>query len=143
MHDVSFLLSILGGIMIGGAVAALYFLDGKFLGISGITAALVGPGHGDKRWRITFIAGLLAGGLLLLLFHPAALSVSSPYSIPVLILAGLLVGYGTSLGKGCTSGHGICGISRFSVRSIVATVTFMLTGAVTVYVTHHLLGGGS
>lgn len=135
------MMSTLGGIMIGLAVAALYFFNGKFLGVSGITSALLGADHGGKRWRLTFIAGLLSGGALLLAFHPAALRAPSPYSIPVLIVAGLLVGYGSSMGKGCTSGHGICGISRFSARSLVATGVFMITGFATVYVARHLLGG--
>jgi uncharacterized membrane protein YedE/YeeE len=141
MNEFTPVMSALGGVMIGLAVAALYFFNGKFLGVSGITAALLGSDHSGKRWRLTFIAGLLAGGALLLVFHPVALSKSSPYSIPVLIVAGLLVGYGTSMGKGCTSGHGICGISRFSARSLVATGVFMIAGFATVYVTQHLLGG--
>jgi len=141
MHEFTPVMSTLGGVMIGLAVAALYFFNGKFLGVSGITAALLGPDHSGKRWRLTFMAGLLTGGALLLAFHPAALSARSPYSIPVLIVAGLLVGYGSSMGKGCTSGHGICGISRFSARSLVATGVFMVAGIATVYITHHLMAG--
>ena len=141
MTEFTPMLSTLGGVMIGLAVAALYFFNGKFLGVSGITAAVMGTDHAGRRWRLIFIAGLLAGGALLLAFHPAALSTPSPYSIPVLIAAGLLVGYGSSMGKGCTSGHGICGISRFSARSLVATGVFIVAGFTTVYVTRHLLGG--
>ena len=141
MHEFSPVISTLGGVMVGLAVAALYFFNGKFLGVSGITAALLGADHRGRRWRLTFIAGLLSGGGLLLVLHPAALSAPSPYSIPVLIVAGLLVGYGSSMGKGCTSGHGICGISRFSARSLVATGVFMIAGFVTVYVSRHLMGG--
>lgn len=133
--------STLGGIMIGLAVAGLFFLNGKILGISNITAELLNPRWHGKAWRAVFILGLLAGGGLLMAFHPAALSQPSPRSIPVLVAAGLLVGYGAALGRGCTSGHGICGISRLSGRSIVATLVFMGTGMATVFVTEHLLGG--
>lgn len=141
MNDFTPLMSTLGGILIGLAVAALFFFNGKILGISNITAELLGSDRAGKPWRFTFILGLLAGGVLLRLFHPIALSVASPRSIPALIVAGLLVGYGTSLGRGCTSGHGICGVSRLSPRSVIATVVFMATGMATVYVTNHLIGG--
>lgn len=134
-------LSTAGGVLIGLAVAGLFFLNGKILGISNITAELLNPRWHGKAWRTTFIGGLLAGGLLLLWIYPTALSQESPRSIAALVIAGVLVGYGASLGRGCTSGHGICGISRLSGRSIVATLVFMGTGMGTVFVVNHLLGG--
>ena len=143
MNEFTPLLSTIGGILIGLAVAGLFFFNGRILGISNIAAELFGSDHAGRPWRFTFILGLLAGGGLLELFYPVALSVPSPRSIPVLVLAGLLVGYGTGMGRGCTSGHGICGISRLSPRSIVATLIFMASGMATVYITGHLLGGSA
>ncbi len=135
--------SLLGGILIGLAVAALYFFNGKILGISNITAELLNPRWQGKDWRASFLLGLLSGGALLLALYPQALSSESPRSLGLLILAGLLVGYGSSLGRGCTSGHGICGLSRLSARSLVATAIFMSSGMLTVYVTRQLLGNAS
>jgi len=130
--------SLLGGILIGISVAALYFFNGRILGISNITAELLSRKSTDKAWRLLFIAGLISGGLILVLLQPDSVG-ESPASLGILILAGLLVGYGSSLGRGCTSGHGICGISRLSTRSIVATLTFMSTGIATVYIVNHLV----
>jgi len=141
MENFTPLASTLGGIMIGLAVAGLFFFNGKILGISNIIAELLSPEWHGKDWRATFLLGLLSGGALLLLIYPEALSSESPRTLATLIIAGLLVGYGSSLGRGCTSGHGICGITRLSVRSITATVIFMTTGIITVYITNHLLGG--
>jgi uncharacterized membrane protein YedE/YeeE len=132
--------STLGGVMIGLAVAGLYHLTGKVLGISNITAELISAKNPGKAWRATFIAGLLAGGVLLLNIYPQALSTASPRATLTLIVAGLLVGYGSALGRGCTSGHGICGITRLSGRSIVATLVFMGTGMLTVFIANHLGG---
>jgi len=133
--------STIGGIMIGLAVAGLYFFNGRILGISNITAELIKGGPGDhRRWRLVFLSGLFCGGLLLMLWQPDAIR-PSPVSLGTLALAGLLVGFGASLGRGCTSGHGICGISRLSLRSISATLTFMGTGILTVYFVRHIAGG--
>jgi uncharacterized membrane protein YedE/YeeE len=130
----------LGGALIGAASALLLVLNGRIAGISGIVGGLLGPQpHGERAWRLAFLGGLLAGGLVLGVALPSALA-ASPASLPVVIAAGLLVGLGTRIGSGCTSGHGICGISRLSARSLVATLTFMGTGMLTVLVTHHLLG---
>ena len=99
--------------------------------------------HGDERnWRLIFLGGLFLGALLAALTSGALESVSSVASTPMLVLAGLLVGVGTRMGGGCTSGHGVCGISRFSMRSVVATLVFMTSGAATVFVIRHLLGEG-
>jgi uncharacterized membrane protein YedE/YeeE len=127
--------------MIGLAVAGLYFFNGRILGVSNITYELMKQGTPKHRlWRYVFLAGLLSGGFILLAVKPDSIS-SSPASIGGLALAGLLVGFGTNLGRGCTSGHGICGISRLSPRSIIATCTFMATGMLAVYITRHVIGG--
>ncbi len=143
MENFTPLSSFLGGILIGLAAAALFFLNGKILGISNITAELLYPRSPGKAWRGVFLLGLLSGGLILLAWLPGSLAVPSPAPLGLLILAGFLVGYGASLGRGCTSGHGICGISRLSARSIVATLVFMGSGMLTVYLVRHVIGAGS
>jgi uncharacterized membrane protein YedE/YeeE len=115
-------------------------LDGKIAGISGILAGVLKPVRGDTLWRICFLAGLLAGGMLLRIFLPTAFDFGIIRPLPMLIIAGLLVGFGTRLGSGCTSGHGVCGISRLSPRSLVATGTFIIAGALVVYLVNHLMG---
>lgn len=141
MENFTPLASLCGGMLIGLSASLLLLCDGKIAGISGIAGGLLHPMKGDTLWRLLFFAGLLTGGTLFYLFSPHAFTISLSRSTGALIAAGLLVGFGTRLGNGCTSGHGVCGISRFSVRSIVATVTFMITGIATVYVINHLLGG--
>ena len=133
--------SLCGGILIGLSASLLLLCDGKIAGISGIVGGLLSPTQNDTAWRVLFVVGLLTGGLLFSLFSPQVFTFSIARSTGALILAGLLVGFGTRLGNGCTSGHGVCGMSRFSLRSIVATVTFMVTGIVTVYIINDLLGG--
>jgi len=133
--------SLCGGMLIGLSASLLLLWDGKIAGISGIVGGLLNPTKGDTAWRALFLAGLLTGGVLSDLFAPQVFVINIARSTGVLILAGLLVGFGTRLGNGCTSGHGVCGISRFSIRSVVATVTFMITGIITVYVINRLLGG--
>ena len=133
--------SLCGGIVIGLSASLLLLCDGKIAGISGIMGGLLSPAHNDTAWRVLFVVGLLTGGLLFSLISPQAFTVSIARSPGALMLAGLLVGFGTRLGNGCTSGHGICGISRLSPRSLIATITFMITGMVTVFITNHLLGG--
>jgi len=131
-----------GGVLVGLGASILLLFNGRIAGISGIFDGLLAPRAGDVAWRAAFLLGLLAGGAALLAFYPAAFSRPSNGSLVTVAVAGLLVGYGARLGGGCTSGHGICGISRFSARSIVATITFMLAGGLTVFVSGHLLGGG-
>lgn len=126
--------STIGGVLIGTAATLLLMLNGRVAGISGIIGGLVPPRPGDFSWRASFLGGLLLGGLLLLALHPAALRVTYAPPLGLAALAGILVGVGTQLGNGCTSGHGVCGISRFSIRSLVATVTFISTGALAVVV---------
>jgi uncharacterized membrane protein YedE/YeeE len=143
MNALSMSQALLGGALIGLAAAALLLLTGRIAGVSGIVGGLLPPRPGDAAWRALFAAGLVAGGFLLraLATDPFRGLATTPQA--VLIAAGLLVGFGASLGSGCTSGHGVCGVSRLSPRSIVATLTFMLAGGVTVYVVRHVAGGAS
>jgi uncharacterized membrane protein YedE/YeeE len=127
--------------LIGLSASLLLLFDGKIAGISGIVSGLLTPMKNDTLWRAVFVIGLLAGGLLFRLFSPHVFAIGISRSTAALILAGVLVGFGTRLGNGCTSGHGVCGLSRFSTRSLIATLTFMATGVITVYIINHLLGG--
>lgn len=120
-----------GGVLIGVAVAMFVLLNGRIAGISGVVGGLLRPARGDIAWRAAFVAGLIAA-------PPPALHIDAQYG--AVLLAGLLVGVGTRLGSGCTSGHGVCGLSRLSLRSLVATLAFMGAGFITVFVTRHLLG---
>lgn len=131
--------SLAGGIVIGLAASLLLLFDGRVAGISGIVGGLVVPRRGEIGWRASFVVGLLAGGVVLRAVAPPAMALALAASPGSIVLAGLLVGVGTRLGSGCTSGHGVCGISRGSARSLVATLVFMTTGAVTVFVVRHLL----
>lgn len=131
-------ISLVGGLMLGVATAILLLGIGRIAGISGIFSSLLKPKR-VEMWQVLFIAGLIVSPLLYRLVKPLpVLDIST--SIPLLIAAGLLVGFGTRLGSGCTSGHGICGNARLSPRSMVATVTFMLFGILTVYIGRHFLG---
>lgn len=131
-------ISLVGGLMLGVATAILLLGVGRIAGISGIFSSLLKPKR-VEMWQVLFIAGLIVSPLLYRLVKPLpVLDIST--SIPLLIAAGLLVGFGTRLGSGCTSGHGICGNARLSPRSMAATVTFMLFGIVTVYIGRHVLG---
>lgn len=125
--------ALIGGLLIGVATSLMLLLSGRIAGISGVVGGLLHPSHGDTSWRLWFGGGLLAGGAILAITLPQAFHSTVESSTPRLVLAGLLVGFGTRLGNGCTSGHGVCGISRFSPRSVVATLTFTLTGALTVF----------
>ncbi|CAN0595173.1 MULTISPECIES: YeeE/YedE family protein [Marinobacter] len=128
-----------GGILIGLAAASFVLLNGRIAGISGILGGLLTPSTGDIGWRVAFMAGLIGAPLLwILAADMPPINVEAGY--PALIVAGLLVGIGTRYGSGCTSGHGVCGLSRLSPRSLVATLTFMATGFVTVFLIRHALG---
>ena len=130
--------SVAGGILIGLAAALLVLLNGRIAGISGIVGGLLVPRRGETAWRLAFVAGLLAAPALMTLFgHSAMPRIDAGFG--TLVAAGLLVGIGTSYGSGCTSGHGVCGLSRLSPRSLVATAAFMLAGVATVFVARHLL----
>ena len=129
--------SLAGGVTLGLAAALLLLLVGRTLGISGIVDGALTAHRQEFRWRATFLLGLLAAPTALRLFAaPTPPNIETPWT--QLVIAGLLVGFGTRLGSGCTSGHGVCGLSRLSPRSLVATLTFMFAGFVTVYVVRHL-----
>jgi uncharacterized membrane protein YedE/YeeE len=140
MHDFTPVASLIGGILIGLSASAMLLLQGKIAGISGIFAGVLRPAMGDTLWKAAFLTGLFSGGLLLRTFLPGAFDFGVARPFGVFAMAGLLVGFGTRLGNGCTSGHGVCGVSRFSARSIVATATFIATGALTVFIINHVLG---
>ena len=126
-----------GGVAIGAAAAMLLLLNGRIAGISGIVGGLLSPSRGDMAWRFAFIAGLLLAPVAVRL--AAALPAPTiDASYPVLLLAGVLVGAGTRYGSGCTSGHGVCGLSRLSPRSLAATAAFMLAGFATVFAARHV-----
>jgi hypothetical protein len=128
-----------GGGLIGLAAAWLLLVDGRILGVSSILGGLVTPRRGEVLWRFALILGLIVSPALAhLLFGIVGAGVSA--NLPTLLAAGLLVGFGTRLGKGCTSGHGVCGLARLSPRSALATLAFMASGFVTVFVVRHLLG---
>jgi len=131
----------IGGGLIGLSAVLLMLLTGRIAGISGILGGLLDFRSEDKDWRIAFIAGLIVAPLIAGWMGYGMPPPELPASWAVIIAAGLLVGFGTRLGGGCTSGHGICGVARLSVRSIAATVVFMLAAIVTVAVTRHVFGG--
>lgn len=120
-----------GGVLFGLAAGLLMISSGRIAGIAGIAGGLVHPKRGDLSWRALFVAGLLLGGLISVRALPASFVLSSPLSSARLLGAGLLIGVGARLGNGCTSGHGICGVGRLSLRSIVAVTIFTATGALT------------
>ena len=133
--------SLLGGVAIGLAAAGLLLLNGRVAGISGICAGLLGGEEGDGAWRGLFVAGLVVGGLLFAWIRPAAFEPGIVRSAGALAAAGFLVGCGARLANGCTSGHGLCGLSRLSPRSFVAVGTFIATGALTVLAVDRFFGG--
>ena len=141
MNFPDILMAILGGTLIGLASSGLLFSVGRVAGISGILGGLLKPSAGDVAWRVAFIAGLLAGGLMMGWAIPAVFHSPSGRSFGAIVLAGLMVGFGVRMGNGCTSGHGVCGLSRRSRRSLVATLMFMATGALTATAIH-IFGGG-
>ena len=133
--------ALLGGMILGIAAALYALLHGRILGISGIVSGLIHPKAGDRSWRIVLILGLLTAPLLAALFFGLRPVVEVEADWFAVVLAGLLVGFGSQYGSGCTSGHGICGLSRLSPRSLIATLSFMGAGFLTVYVLRHLIGG--
>jgi len=129
-----------GGLLIGLSAAIMLLFNGRITGISGIMDGIViNSKSGDRSWRVCFLLGLVLGGFIFKLFMPDSFIPREGFSLVLLITGGFIVGIGTRMGSGCTSGHGICGIARFSRRSILATVVFMFTGGVTVYIIRHLM----
>lgn len=134
--------SLIGGVLIGLSAVMLMASLGRIMGATGIVAGLIRPVSGqDAAWRLAILAGMATGPLALLVVTGIDTPVEVPVSTFQMIVGGLIVGVGVTLGGGCTSGHGVCGMARLSPRSIVATVTFMITAGLTVYITRHLIGG--
>jgi len=130
--------ALMGGALVGTAAALFVLLNGRIAGISGVLGGLLRPVKGDVAWRAAFVIGLIVAPLIYLLFgSPPKPRIDADFG--ALVLAGLLVGVGTRYGAGCTSGHGVCGLSRLSPRSLVATAAFMATGFATVFAIRHLL----
>ena len=133
--------SSIGGVLIGLSAAGLLMFHGRIAGISGIAGGIFRREQGDIAWRVMFVVGLFSAGVIWGYFRPMDYRVDIDRSTIALVVAGLAVGVGTQLGSGCTSGHGVCGIGRLSKRSTVATVSFMATAAITVFVINEMLGG--
>jgi uncharacterized membrane protein YedE/YeeE len=133
-------MSLTGGVLIGLAATLLMALHGRIAGMTGILAGILPPYNRDTAWRLAFIAGAIAGPIMLL-----SAGVAVPFAVPVsttaLIVGGLIVGIGVTFGSGCTSGHGVCGMARLSPRSIAATIIFMISTGLTVFVVRHVIGG--
>lgn len=136
---IPYLPNLSGGLLIGFAATMLVLFNGRIAGISGILGGLLQAESGDKLWRVLFVLGLVTAPIVYRIVFGLPTVVIEANTVE-LIVAGLLVGIGTRYGSGCTSGHGVCGISRGSIRSIVATVTFMTAGFITVFLIRHLLG---
>ncbi|MBJ6764100.1 YeeE/YedE family protein [Myxococcaceae bacterium JPH2] len=141
MHP--FLAALAGGVLIGLSASLLLLFNGRTAGISGITGGLLAPVAGEWGWRAAFVGGLVAGGFLLRALAPGLLGAPVVTGALIPVAAGLLVGFGTRLGNGCTSGHGVCGLAHGAPRSLAATMTFMAAGALTVFVVRHVLGGAA
>ena len=132
--------ALFGGILIGLGTSLLMFLNGRIAGISGILKGLLTPSKVlDNHWRVAFVVGLILAGLVYQALVPSQILSAERTSPFIIVLGGLLVGFGTAMGSGCTSGHGMCGLSRFSLRSLSATVIFLTAGIVTVYIFRHLI----
>lgn len=142
MTEFTPLASLLGGAMIGLAAILLMAFHGRIAGMTGILSGLLPPLSNDWAWRAAFIAGaIVAPALIIIVAEVSAVPFESPVPTPWLIIGGLIVGIGVHFGGGCTSGHGVCGLARLSPRSIAATLIFMASTALTVFVVRHLLGG--
>lgn len=128
-----------GGVLIGLAATLLLWLNGRVAGVSGIFNGVIFPHKGDITWRYAFLFGLIVAGGAYMAFVPGAALPRGDYSRPALMAAGLLVGFGTRMGNGCTSGHGVCGLGRLSSRSLAAVVTFMTTAMATTFLIKHVV----
>jgi len=141
MHDLTPLSGLFGGALIGVAAAAMMLLNGRLAGVSGIVGGLLSFDPADRGWRLAFIAGLIAAPLVAALAGVPLPRPAMTSNLALIAAGGLLVGFGSRMGNGCTSGHGVCGFARLSLRSIAATVIFMGAGFVTVAIVRHALGG--
>lgn len=137
----SWLMSLFGGVCIGVAASMMLVFNGRVTGISGIVNGILSPQKGDTLWRVFFVVGLMSGGALLFLLRPESYLDTTQIPWSRIAVAGLLVGFGTIMGSGCTSGHGVCGISRMSVRSLIATGVFIGAGVLVVSLLKNILGG--
>lgn len=137
----SVLYPLAGGALIGVAVTLMLLFNGRVTGVSGILSMSLAKPNKDDLWRWLFVAGMILGGFVMQYLRPDLFANVSDRSLGMAGIAGLLVGYGTVMGSGCTSGHGVCGISRFSIRSLLATLTFMFFGFLSVQVVGHFFGG--
>jgi uncharacterized membrane protein YedE/YeeE len=131
-------MSTIGGVLIGLAAVGLLYFNGRIAGISGIMGGILHPQEGDTLWRALFVLGLLAGALLILWLHPVSFDLRIDVSDPIVLLGGFLVGIGTRIGNGCTSGHGVSGVGRLAPRSIVASAVFVGFAILTTYLVRHL-----
>lgn len=135
------LASLFGGVLIGTAAVLLMAMVGRIMGATGIWSGLIAPSsRSDFEWRLVLLAGMVSGPFLVSMFTGHMPRVDVPMPLGVMLAGGFLVGVGVTFGGGCTSGHGVCGLARFSQRSLVATVTFMLAAFATVFVTRHVIG---
>ncbi|HEY3891967.1 MAG TPA: YeeE/YedE family protein [Bradyrhizobium sp.] len=141
MHNLTPLSGLLGGALIGLAAASLMLLTGRIAGVSGIFGGLLALRPADQGWRIAFVAGLIAAPLLATLAGAPLPVPAMTSNLALVAIGGLLVGFGSRMGNGCTSGHGVCGSARLSVRSIAATLIFMATAVITVAIVRHGFGG--
>lgn len=141
MHAFTPVESLLGGALIGVSASAVLLCNGRIAGVSGILAGVLGPWRGDAAWRLLFLAGLVGGGALLARVWPGAFAMELDRSTGALLASGLLVGFGARLGSGCTSGHGLCGVSRRSRRSLAATAIFMAAGMGSAFLVRRFLDG--
>ena len=141
MENFTPLSALVGGVLIGLSASLLWLTTGRVAGISGVLGGLLGPERGDVNWRLAFLAGLMAAPLFVAAATGALPTVTIAASWPTLVLGGLLVGFGTRLGGGCTSGHGVCGVARLSPRSLLATLLFMTAGATVAIIVRHGFAG--
>ncbi|HTH27507.1 MAG TPA: YeeE/YedE family protein [Sphingobium sp.] len=134
----TWMIALAGGVLIGLSATLLLWLNGRVAGVSGILNGVLFPNAGDLSWRAMFLLGLIVAAGLYTALVPGAPLPRTDYSRVALVVAGLLVGFGTRMGNGCTSGHGVCGLGRFSMRSLAAVLTFMATAIATTFVVRHL-----
>lgn len=133
--------SLAGGILLGISASILMYLNGRIAGISGIVGGILNnPATAEKAWRAAFVVGIIGGASVYAYFFPVSIEPREHVTTALLVVGGLIVGFGTAMGGGCTSGHGVCGISRFSLRSITATMVFLIAGIATVYIVNQVIG---